>query len=281
MDWGAVSDRAQLLKGRFELAKRMLVESRRGYVWGRDANWTDLPTATPAPSSFQPYLEEHTDGPGIWKWQHYFPIYDRHFAKFKGEEVHVVEIGIFSGGSLGMWQSYFGKGTHVYGVDNSPACKVYERPGVDVFIGDQADPNFWAKFIKEVPRVDIVIDDGGHKAHQQIATLEGVLPHIRPGGVYLCEDIVGEYNPLLDYLFGLSRNLHPMRKPEPGKREPEEKGHPGRWLTTSSVTDLQRAIESIHFYPWVVVMEKRDAQLDRFLAPRIGSEWQPPTFWKR
>ena len=144
---------------------------------------------------------------------------------------------------------------------------------MDVFTGDQADPNFWAKFIKEVPRVDIVIDDGGHKAHQQIATLEAVLPHIRPGGVYLCEDIHWRVQPIVRLPFGFSRNLHTYRKPDPGKREPEKKRRPADGRATCD--------RLVHFYPYVVVIEKRDAHLERFRAPRIGSEWQPPTFWPR
>ena len=54
------------------------------------------------------YFDAHTTGPGIWKWRHYFDIYHRHFSKFVGKEVHILEIGIFSGGSLGMWKEYFG-----------------------------------------------------------------------------------------------------------------------------------------------------------------------------
>ena len=31
----------------------------------------------------------------------------------------------------------------------------------------------------------------GHTPEQQIVTLEEMLPHLRPGGVYLCEDVHG------------------------------------------------------------------------------------------
>jgi hypothetical protein len=42
------------------------------------------------------------------KWRHCFAIYDRHFRKFVGRTVDVVEIGVFSGGSFMMWREYFG-----------------------------------------------------------------------------------------------------------------------------------------------------------------------------
>ena len=54
---------------------------------------------------------------------------------------------------------------------------------IKVFIGDQADRKFWSQFRREVPILDLVIDDGGHEPEQQIVSLEELLPHLRPGGV--------------------------------------------------------------------------------------------------
>ena len=81
------------------------------------------------------YFDSHKTGRGIWKWTHYFEIYHRHFSKFIGREVHVVEVGVFSGGSLDMWKAYFGPRCHVYGVDIEPACKTYEDERTKIFIG--------------------------------------------------------------------------------------------------------------------------------------------------
>ena len=72
------------------------------------------------------YFKSHKIGRGIWKWNHYFKIYDRHLRKFRGRSVNILEIGIYSGGSLDMWQSYFGEGATIYGVDIEPSCKAYE-----------------------------------------------------------------------------------------------------------------------------------------------------------
>ena len=155
-----------------------------------------LPAETGAPAvvhsngsnPFEAYFDAVTEGPGVWKWRHYFPIYHRHLSKFIDHEVHVVEIGIYSGGSLPMWRSAFGQGCHVYGIDIDPACVAHEQEGVRVFIGDQADPSFWEQFVAKVPRIDVVIDDGGHQAHQQITSLSCLLPHMAMGGVYIVED---------------------------------------------------------------------------------------------
>ena len=85
----------------------------------------------------QEFFDARKVGPGIWKWKHYFDIYDRHFSKFINRDVNVLEIGIFSGGSLDMWQDYFGKKCHIYGVDIAEAWKAFENEKVTVHIGDQ------------------------------------------------------------------------------------------------------------------------------------------------
>src|SRR5262249_5498892 len=40
------------------------------------------------------YFDSCVEGWGIWKWLHYFDIYHRHFSKFIGQDVRVLEIGI-------------------------------------------------------------------------------------------------------------------------------------------------------------------------------------------
>jgi hypothetical protein len=68
------------------------------------------------------YFEKNT-GRLIHKWHHYFEIYDRHFARYRGRSPRVLEIGVSQGGSLQMWRDYFGPGTRLFGVDINPACE--------------------------------------------------------------------------------------------------------------------------------------------------------------
>jgi hypothetical protein len=222
----------------------------------------------PEPSNdLRKYFDSVESGPGIWKWQHYFEIYDKHFAKFRNKEVNILEIGIYSGGSLGMWKDYFGPKCQVYGVDIEASCKAYEGEGVEVFIGDQADRNFWKQFKKKVPNIDIIIDDGGHESSQQIATLEEMLPHLRPGGVYLCEDIGGTFNGFGAYLGGLSFNLNA------GQIVQDLENNERRLAVETS--SFQSAVHSIHMYPFVAVIERRSTPLAEFVAPKHGTSWQP------
>jgi hypothetical protein len=236
-------------------------EADRGLRFGGELVPANGLPPEPAGNPLEDYFDRHTTGPGLWKWRHYFPIYHRHFQRFIGQEVHVVEIGVYSGGSLGMWRHYFGPASRVYGVDIDPACRAHEGERIRVFTGDQADPEFWAGFLAEVPAIDVVIDDGSHMPEDQIATLETLLPHIRAAGVYLCEDVLAPTNPFHDYISGLSRNLH--------------SANPGPAPLSRTPTDFQRAIASIHLYPWVAVIEKRATALDRLSAAKQGTEWQP------
>ena len=106
-----------------------------------------------------------------------------------------------------MWRSYLGAKCQIYGVDIEPACRAYESEQVKVLIGDQSDRSFWRRFRETVPKLDIIVDDGGHLPEQQIVTLEELLPHLKPAGVYLCEDICKTGHELHD-LLGFSDNLN-------------------------------------------------------------------------
>lgn len=206
------------------------------------------------------YFNSHETGRGIHKWTHYFDIYHHHFSKFIGRDVNVLEIGVYSGGSLDMWRHYFGPKCQVYGVDIEETCKNYENEYTEIFIGDQEDRNFLKDLKKHVPPIDIIIDDGGHQPGQQIASLEELLPHLRSGGVYMCEDVHGEYKGFSGYMHGLVNNLNRHKL----SSDPE---------LGISPSDFQAWISSIHFYPFMVVLKKADIPASKFIAPKRGTEW--------
>ena len=135
-------------------------------------------------------LEKHRC---IDKWAHYFPIYEQWFSPYRGKEIVFVEVGVQNGGSAQMWKHYFGKNAQIVGVDIDPNCKQLEEDQITIEIGSQDDPNFWAVFKEKYPRVDILLDDGGHMMNHQIITFQEMFPHIHEGGLYMCEDCVSSY----------------------------------------------------------------------------------------
>jgi hypothetical protein len=243
-----------------------------GYTTWRYRNpWAASNERVDAPDQSNPlrlFFDAHTEGHGIWKWRHYFDIYDRHLERFRDRPVRVLEIGIYSGGSLEMWRNYFGPGCEIYGIDIESACKAYESDSVKVFIGDQGDRNFWRRFKQEVHGVDIVIDDGGHLPEQQIVTFEELLPHLRPGGVYICEDIHGTLNPFAAYVYGCAQNLNACDRGQENAENNERR-------LSYGASPFQSAVRSIHLYPFVTVIERTEAPISELVSTKRGTQWQP------
>jgi cephalosporin hydroxylase len=217
-----------------------------------------------APNPLREFFDERREGRGIWKWLHYFDIYNRHLQKFVGRPAHIVEIGVYSGGSLDMWRDYFGEQARITGIDIAPECRAYEDERTNIVIGDQQDRSFWARFRADNADVDVVIDDGGHRVEQQLVTLEEMLPHIRPGGVYICEDVHGRGSHFAAFAHALADNLNESQPVADGSG-----------TLRYRATPFQSAIESISFYPCVVVIEKTAAPRTEFTAPKHGTAWQP------
>lgn len=248
------------------LLARSAPMAARGYQFGSAVHPVDVPPPTRQsdgePNVLRSYFEAHREGRGIYKGRHYFDLYVRHLARFVDREVVVVEIGVYSGGSLEMWQSYFGKHATIHGVDIQEACRVYEADGIHIHVGDQADRAFWKRFKKDVPFIDVLIDDGGHHPDEMRVTFEELLPILRPGGVYICEDIVN--NQFLAYLGGLAEHLMTYTStPLDG---------PG---VASAADSLQQAVQAIHLYPFVAVLERTLEPVADFQFPKHGSEWLP------
>lgn len=192
----------------------------------------------------------------IWKWRHYFDIYQRHLCKFQDECPTLLEIGVYDGGSLEMWQDYFNPGSRIIGIDIDERCRRLAGEYISIHIGDQSDRRFWQQFKMHTSEIDIIVDDGGHKPDQQIITLEECLPLLKPGGVYICEDVHGIDHYFLDYVYGLVKSMN-------------------QYNTISEYTvqpgALQKRITGIHIYPFMVVIEMNDAPVDRFVAQKKGA----------
>ena len=122
------------------------------------------------------------------KWNNYFKVYEEILNKYKNKKIKFVEIGIGDGGSLFMWKSFFKNKIEIIGIDLNPEAKKLEKFGFKIAIGDQADPNFWKNFYKKYGKIDVLLDDGGHKNIQQITTLMESIDFIKPDGMIIIED---------------------------------------------------------------------------------------------
>jgi hypothetical protein len=134
---------------------------------------------------FENYFNLHA-GRQVDKWQHYFPIYDRHLGPHQATAKRVLEIGIDHGGSLQIWKRFF-PDAEIVGVDINPVCKRFEEDRISVCIGSQDD----REFLSGLGEFDIVIDDGSHNLRDQEISFSALWP--RTKSVYLIEDCHGPY----------------------------------------------------------------------------------------
>lgn len=229
-------------------------------------------------SEFERCFNEH-QGRKVSKWKHYLGIYDRHFARYRGTDVHVLEIGVNHGGSLQLWREYFGPEAKLFGVDINPHCMAFEEPGTRIFIGDQSERTFLESLAAQVPRIDILIDDGGHTMAQQIATCEVLLPRVAEDGVYLCEDVctsywhkygggIGKRGSFIEYSKKLIDALNAWHSEEPARL---------------AVSDFTRSTRSITYYDSVVVVERgRATKMEEVTTgTTVVADFHPPSKgWK-
>lgn len=129
----------------------------------------------------------------INKWVHYFPIYERFFTPWRNKSLVFIEIGVNQGGSLQMWQRFFGPMAKIVGIDINPQCKDCEAPGIFVRIGDQSDYSFLSEIIDEFGVPDIVLDDGSHQMKDIASSFDLFYPLMYKNSIYMVEDLHTAY----------------------------------------------------------------------------------------
>ena len=124
------------------------------------------------------------------KWSHYLEIYNKHLSTYRGKSPVILEIGVRSGGSLGLWRNYFGPKAIIIGVDIEQSCASLSKDGFEIYIGNQSDLTLLQRILDQHLSIDIVIDDGSHITADMIKTFEFLYPRINKEAIYIVEDIV-------------------------------------------------------------------------------------------
>lgn len=92
-----------------------------------------------------------------------------------------------------MWRDFFGHQAVIFGIDIDPASANISGKNLHVRIGSQADKSFLHSVVQEMGGVDIVLDDGSHRASDQRATFDALFPLVSSGGMYVIEDVHTSY----------------------------------------------------------------------------------------
>jgi demethylmacrocin O-methyltransferase len=135
-----------------------------------------------------------------WGDHYYAQHYETHFGRIRHEPLNVLEIGVggyddpeLGGGSLRMWRTYF-PNARIYGIDihdKSP----HDEQRIKTFRGSQIDLEFLDRVVREIGRVDIVIDDGSHVNEHVITSFKFLFPRLATAGWYVIEDTETSYWP--------------------------------------------------------------------------------------
>jgi hypothetical protein len=141
-------------------------------------------------------------------WHNYTTIYSVLFGKLRDQPLRIFELGVGTnnpkfpanmgvngspGASLRGWRELFPHAL-VYGGDIDRDI-LFEEDRIKTFYCDQLDSvairDLWSQPVLQ-GGMDIIIDDGLHTFEGNISFLDGSLEQLRPGGVYVIEDILQE-----------------------------------------------------------------------------------------
>ena len=118
----------------------------------------------------------------------YVELYEKFFSPVRNQAKRVLEIGVWRGDSLRLWEEYF-PSARIFGIDINDSSR-YNTDRIITAIADQANREQLGQFIEaHGSDFDIVIDDGGHTMEQQQTSFGFLFPHVRSGGIYIIEDV--------------------------------------------------------------------------------------------
>lgn len=125
----------------------------------------------------------------------YIPVYEHILAPYRTTAKNVLEIGLFNGASMKMWERYFPDAI-IYGMD----CDVQphggladlrpmiESGGYNIAIGDATSPADLKRYFNDL-KFDVIIEDAGHAISQQFEIYAALKPYLNKGAIYVIEDV--------------------------------------------------------------------------------------------
>jgi 8-demethyl-8-alpha-L-rhamnosyltetracenomycin-C 2'-O-methyltransferase len=132
-------------------------------------------------------------GDGHFEKHGYASVYEQLIDAISGRggsDFTLLEIGVFDprfpGASMRMWREFLPT-AKLHGVDINPRATSLEDCQIHVL--DQGDPQALRTLMARVGPVDFVCDDGSHRIDHIKTTFAALWPFVRPGGVYVIEDL--------------------------------------------------------------------------------------------
>ncbi|MBR0738732.1 hypothetical protein JQ581_17490 [Bradyrhizobium liaoningense] len=132
----------------------------------------------------------------------YTLVYDMLFNSLRNQPINFLEIGLCAGGpevdgpvnraterlpSVSMWREYFPQAM-IYGLDISDFSD-FQTNWFRFFRADCGSRDELGAVIRTGVQFDVIIDDGSHASYHQQTTLDVLFPALKPGGLYVIEDL--------------------------------------------------------------------------------------------
>lgn len=140
--------------------------------------------------------QKHFDGtwPDLFTVHSYGDVYEEILAPYRTTAKNILEIGLFTGARLKIWEEYFTGTVHGIDCDEQPHGGMADlRPMIasgkhNIHIFDACDTKEIERRFKGIT-FDIVIDDAAHSLEQNLTLFEAWKPYMNKGGLYIIEDI--------------------------------------------------------------------------------------------
>jgi glycosyltransferase involved in cell wall biosynthesis len=229
-------------------------------------------------------LHRRKSGKVTDKWDLYLDIYERSLYDYKDQAICLLEIGVQNGGSLETWSKFFKNAKKIIGCDIDPKCGelVFEDPRIRVIVGDASDRGTIERVRQISDGLDIVIEDGSHTSRDIVSTFVSAFPMIKPGGIYIAEDLHccywqeyggGIYNPYsgIEYFKALCDCINANHWNREDVKTLEYINSIGRTYDSEIDLDTLTTILSIEFFDSVCIIRKaKEGQLTRIGNRVIG-----------
>lgn len=202
------------------------------------------------------------------KFHYYTDIYEGYLSHLQQKAIKFLEIGIYEGASVKMWEDYFPK-AELHFIDNNPSIIKYHSKRSNYHFLNQASRGELLNFVNDTGGdFDIIVDDGGHRIDQQIISFQMLFPHLKSGGLYIIEDIFTSY---LERYGGEGSKLEPQSGPKttiaffkflidelnyiPSMTGCSDEKKAPEWIT-QGLSYYQKAVKSLHFHRGLGIIEK-------------------------
>ena len=117
----------------------------------------------------------------------YTDVYEKYLGPWRRRSFTLLELGVFRGDSLRMWNAYLPHAT-VVGLDLEQIA-AERAPEFDVTVGSQTDPAVLGGILDRHPDVRVVVDDASHITSLTLASFRYLFPRLPRGSLYVIEDI--------------------------------------------------------------------------------------------